>query len=65
MTSPLTFTEEDIAVLRQAHEILSDRLDDAQYLSLAYHVLNPLVESLEDAINEITFRGKYSLDNSI
>lgn len=65
MTNTLTFTEEDIAALIRAHEILSDRLDDAQYLSLAYHILNPLVEMLEDTINEIISRGKYSLDNSI
>lgn len=61
----ITFTREEVEILQQARNILSDKYDEAHISTVAYYMMKPAYFAIDEAIDEIMYRSNYELDNSI
>lgn len=59
----ITFTREEVEILKQARDILSYKYDEAHISATAYYVIKPAYFAIDEAIDEIVYRSMYELDN--
>lgn len=60
----ITFTEEEIGVLKEARDILYDKYYRTDTFTPAYFILKPAFFAADEAVEEI-LHNRYELDNSI